>query len=357
MKTSIKIGSAWNIPIELHITFVLLIVAVLGLSVYYHQIYSFILIVFLFVFVLFHELAHSIVARRFGIKVRKIILYPIGGVSEIEEIPENPRIEWRMAFAGPLTSLILGAALIGINFALPVKLIFAPSSVVISTGNLLLDLGYLNLLLGAFNLLPAFPMDGGRVLRALLAERMKFTDATKYASYIGRILGIGMAVFGIVVPSEFLLIVVGVFVYVGASEEAEQTIVSTTLANVRVKDVMQSEIGSVRPDQTLSEAFEVMFKSRYHDALVEKDGVFQGIVTWNEIIKISKDQRESIRIEQMPLKNISTYPDEAVIEAYKIMSKEKIDLMPVVDKEATTKVVGVLTSEAVANAYEKAKIK
>ncbi|MGA2524525.1 MAG: site-2 protease family protein, partial [Candidatus Bathyarchaeia archaeon] len=74
MKTSIKIGSAWSIPIELHITFVLLIVAVLGLSVYYHQIYSFILIVFLFVFVLFHELAHSIVARRFGIKVRKIIL-------------------------------------------------------------------------------------------------------------------------------------------------------------------------------------------------------------------------------------------------------------------------------------------
>ncbi|HUJ84354.1 MAG TPA: site-2 protease family protein [Candidatus Acidoferrales bacterium] len=355
MKTSFKIGSAWSIPIELHITFVLLIVAVLGLSVYYHQIYSFILIVFLFVFVLFHELAHSIVARRFGIKVRKIILYPIGGVSEIEEIPENPRIEWRMAFAGPLTSLILGAALIGINFVLPVKLIFAPSSVVISTGNLLLDLGYLNLLLGAFNLLPAFPMDGGRVLRALLAERMKFTDATKYASYIGRILGIGMAVFGIVFPSEFLLIVVGVFVYVGASEEAEQTIVSTTLASVRVKDVMQSEIGSVRPDQTLSEAFEVMFKSRYHDALVEKDGVFQGIVTWNEIIKISKDQRESIRIEQMPLKNISTYPDEAVIEAYKIMSKEKIDLMPVVDKEAANRVVGVLTSEAVANAYEKAK--
>ncbi|MGA3111650.1 MAG: site-2 protease family protein, partial [Candidatus Bathyarchaeia archaeon] len=177
MKTSFKIGSVWRIPIELHLTFILLIVAVLGLSVYYHQIYSFILIVFLFAFVLFHELAHSIVARRFDIKVRKIILYPIGGVSEIEEIPENPRIEWRMAFAGPLTSLILGAALIGINFALPVKLIFAPSSVVISTGNLVLDLGYLNLLLGAFNLLPAFPMDGGRVLRALLAERMKFTDA------------------------------------------------------------------------------------------------------------------------------------------------------------------------------------
>ncbi len=198
-------------------------------------------------------------------------------------------------------------------------------------------------------------MDGGRVLRALLAERMKFTAATKYASYIGRILGIGMAVFGILFPGYFLWIVVGVFVYVGASEEAEQTIVSTTLANVRVKDVMQSEIGSVRPEQTLAEAFEVMFQSRYHDALVEKDGVFQGVVTWTEIIKVPKDQRVNIRIEQMPLKNISTFPDEAVFETYKLMTREKIDLMPVVDKEAPSKVVGVLTSEAVANAYEKAK--
>jgi Zn-dependent protease/CBS domain-containing protein len=355
MKMSFKIGSIWGIPIELHLTFILLIVAVLGLSVYYNQIYSFILIVGLFVFVLFHELAHCVVARRSGIKVRKIILYPIGGISEIEEITENPQIEWRVALAGPATSLVIGAVLVGINFISPVKLIFQPSSIVLSTGNLLLDLGYLNLLLGAFNLLPAFPMDGGRLLRALLAERMKFTDATKYASYIGRILGIAMAVFGIIFPAYFLMIVVGVFVYVGASEEAEQTIVSTALASVRVKDVMQSEIGSVRPDQTLAEAFEVMFKSRYHDALVEKEGLFQGVATWNEIIKIPQDQRANIRIEQMPLRNISTCPDEAVFEAYKLMTKEKIDLLPVVEEETPTKVVGVLTSEAVANAYEKAK--
>lgn len=355
MKLSFKIGSAWGIPIELHLTFILLIAAVLGLSLYYMQIYSFILIIFLFVFVLFHELAHSVVARRHGIKVRKIVLYPIGGVSEIEEIPENPSIEWRMAFAGPATSLVMGAALVGINYAIPVKIIFAPSTVILSTGNLLLDLGYLNLLLGAFNLLPAFPMDGGRLFRALLAERMNFTEATKYASYIGRIIGIGMAVFGIIDPDYFLLIVVGVFVYIGASEEAEQTIISTALASVRVKDVMQSEFGSVRPDQTLAEAFEVMFQSRYHDALVEKDGVFQGIATWNEIIKIHKDQRINIKVEEIPIKNISTFPDQAVIEAYKLMMKEKIDLLPVVEKEAPSKVIGVLTSEAVASAYEKAK--
>jgi Zn-dependent protease/CBS domain-containing protein len=355
MKLSFKIGSAWGIPIELHLTFILLIVAALGLSIYYNQIYTFILIVFLFVFVLFHELAHSIVARRHNIKVRDIVLYPIGGVSEIEEIPDNPAIEWRMAIAGPLTSLVMGAVLFGVGYLSPLKITFPASSVVVSSGNLLLDLGYLNLLLGAFNLIPAFPMDGGRVFRALLAERMKFTDATKYASYIGRILGIGFAVFGIIFPNYFLLVIVGIFVYIGASEEAEQTIISTTLANVRVKDVMQSEVGAVRPDQTLAEAFEIMFKARYHDALVEKEGVLQGVVIWSEIVKIPQSQRNSLRVEQMPLKSISIYPDEAILEAYKLMTREKIDLLPVVEKIAPTKVVGVLTSEAVANAYEKAR--
>jgi len=355
MKLSFKIGSAWGIPIELHLTFILLILAALGLAIYFHDIYSFILVVFLFVFVFFHELAHSVVARRYNIKVRKIVLYPIGGVSEIEEIPENPSIEWRMAISGPLTSIILGAALIGINYALPTKIpSFTPSSVIISSGNILLDLGYLNLLLGAFNLIPAFPMDGGRVFRALLAEQMKFSKATKYAAYIGRIFGILMVAVGFFFFNP-VLILIGVFIYIGASEEAEQTIVSTTLASVKVKDVMQSEYASVRPDQTIAETLEIMFKSKYHDALVEKDGVFQGLVTWKEIIKIQQDQRDNIRVEQMPLTNISTYPNEDVFEAYKLMTKEKIVLLPVVDWETHTKVVGILTSEAVASAYEKAK--
>lgn len=97
MKYSFKIGSAWGIPIELHITFILLIVVIFVLS--YPSLYLFLLVLFLFAFVTVHELAHSVVARHYNIKVRKIVLYPIGGVSEIEEIPEKPSIEWRMAVA------------------------------------------------------------------------------------------------------------------------------------------------------------------------------------------------------------------------------------------------------------------
>jgi Zn-dependent protease/CBS domain-containing protein len=351
MKYSFKIGSAWGIPIELHITFILLIAAVFVLS--YPQFYAFFLVLFLFVFVVFHELAHSVIARHYGIKVRKIVLYPIGGVSEIEEIPENPSVEWRMAIAGPLTSLLTGAVLLGISMLISPQII--STIALTATGNFLFDLSILNLLLGAFNLIPAFPMDGGRVFRALLAERMKFSDATRYAVYLGRIFGIAMVIAGFIFPSYFLLILVGVFVYIGASEEAEQTIISTKLAGIRVKDVMLTDFGSVNPQQNLSEALEVMFKNRYHDALVEKEGVFQGVVTWSELMKVKPEQRITLTVEQMPLKNIFVFQDEAILEANKIMTRERIDLIPVVDRAAPTKVVGVLTSECITSLYEEAK--
>jgi len=345
MKYSFKIGSAWGIPIELHITFILLIVAVFALS--YPDLYFFYLILFLFVFVVLHELSHSLVARHYNIKVRKIVLYPIGGVSEIEEIPEKPSVEWRMAIAGPLTSFTIGLVLFGIYAVFPTTASFE------TVGSFVYNLALLNVILGAFNLIPAFPMDGGRVFRALLAERMKFSDATKYAAYIGRILGIFMAVFGIVY--SFWLIIIGVFIYIGASEEAEATIVSTTLARVRVRDVLHPEVAAVKPETTLSEALDVMFKARYHDALVEKDGVLQGVVVWKEIMKVKPEQRSTLTVEQMPLKKISTFSDESILEAYKIMTREKIDLVPVVERENPEKIVGVVTSESVAYAYEKAK--
>jgi Zn-dependent protease/CBS domain-containing protein len=349
MKYAFKIGSAWGIPIEVHITFLLLIVAVFVLS--YPELYLPILFLFLFAFVVLHELSHSLVARHYKIKVRKIVLYPIGGVSEIEEIPENPRMEWRMAIAGPLTSIAIGLVLLALT-AMTTGLTALPS-LTLTGDNFLFDLASLNLLLGAFNMIPAFPMDGGRVFRALLAERLRFSDATKYAAFVGKLLGIVMAVVGVLYDPW--LMIVGVFVYIGATEETESTIVSTTMARVRVKDVMYPEVAAVQPETTLAEALETMFKARYHDVLVEKDGSLMGIVTWNEIMKVKPEQRSNLRIEQLPMKQISTFADESILEAHKIMGREKIDLVSVVTREAPTKVAGVVTNEGVAYAYEKAK--
>jgi CBS domain-containing protein len=118
---------------------------------------------------------------------------------------------------------------------------------------------------------------------------------------------------------------------------------------------MQPEAALVRPENTLAEAIEVMLRARYHDVPVEKDGALQGIVTWSEIIKVKPEQRNQLRIEQMPMKQLHVFEDESILEASKIMNREKIDLLPVVDKQVPTKVLGVITGEAVAQAYEKAK--
>lgn len=352
MKYSFKIGSIWGVPIELHLTFILLIAAVFIFAILnYLSWYTFVLVLFLFVFVYFHELSHSIVARHYNITVRRIVLYPIGGVSEIDEIPDNPRIEWRVAIAGPLASFIIGAVLLVLNLLVPVQTPVLQGFIV--TGNFLFILGALNIILGGFNLIPAFPMDGGRVFRALLAERMKFTDATRYAANIGKIFGILFAIFGFVFNPW--LIIIGLLIYVGANEEVETTIVSTSLATVRVSDVMIPEKGVATPQTTLSEAVEIMLKSRYHDILVENNGIFQGIVVWDDIMRIKPDQRSTERVEGLPLKKISIFPDESVLEANKIMSREKIDLLAVIDRNSSNKVIGVVTNESLTSAVEKSK--
>ncbi len=118
---------------------------------------------------------------------------------------------------------------------------------------------------------------------------------------------------------------------------------------------MQPQFGFVSPEQDLAETVEIMFKSRYHDALVIKNGEYEGIVQWGEITKVSPDRRSKIKVGDMPLKKIWIFEDEAILEAYKIMSREKIDLLPVFDRANPFMIMGVVTNEAVASAYEKAK--
>jgi len=323
--------------------------------------------------------SHSLVARRYGISVKKIVLYPIGGVSEIEEIPENPRVEWRMAIAGPMTSLAIGGIILGISQAIPVTvpstgqsrllapLIEAARPLVFNNGSSNVPYGdctmhkwndggwniqILNIFLGAFNLIPAFPMDGGRVLRAFLAERSGFSNATRYASMIGRILGMVMAIVGVF--QNISLILVGIFVFIGATEEAESTMMRTVISQVAVKDVMFTDVAVVKPDDTIEEAMETLFKARYHDAVVEMDGHYLGTICSSEIMKVAKELRSSKRVMDLVKSNVVAYPDETAWDALKKIRAHDLDLMPVADRGMPDKIVGVLTKDSLAFAYEKA---
>lgn len=353
VRYSFTIGSAFGIPIELHITFIILLISA---GVFFSP-YDLILVVFLFLFVLVHEVSHSLVARYYGISVKRIVLYPIGGVSEIGEIPENPSIEWRVALAGPMTSLAIGAILLVINLALPVTI---PSA---TPGRLLwplievarpfiFNLGVLNIFLGAFNLIPAFPMDGGRILRAFLTRRSGFSNATRYASMIGRILGIAMAIVGIF--QNIFLTIIGVFVFIGATEEVEATMMGLAISQVPVRDIMFTDVAVVGPDDTVEEAMETLFKARYHDAVIEQDEHYLGTICSSEIMKIPKEQRNSKKVIDLVKSNVVTYPDESAWDALKKMRAYDLDLIPVADRKTQDRIVGVLTKDSFAYAYERA---
>ena len=230
MKYSYKILSINGIDLNLHITFIGLFV--LLFLVTFPQIYSVILFGLLFLSVTLHELAHSLLAKRNNLPVNKIVLYPIGGAAQIEDIPDNPSIELQVAGIGPLTSLIIGVVSLLIHFIYPLQITTTP--LFIGTGYLLYDIGSLNIILAIFNLIPAFPMDGGRMLRASLTMWKKdLLEATKTAVSIGRFLALAMIAIGFVM--NLWLIIIGFFIYWGAAQELEGTKLTTLLKPIRVE--------------------------------------------------------------------------------------------------------------------------
>jgi Zn-dependent protease len=216
--SSASIGSIAGIPIRVHWTFALLIglVVVANWDLGRLAVADGILwIVALFAFVVAHEISHCLVARRRGARVLGIILIPLGGLSQLEAMPEAPRDEFAVAIAGPVASLGLGLALMGVALGVGVH-VWPPT---LFAGSWLVRLAWLNLLLGAFNMLPALPMDGGRVLRATLARNRSSLEATLLASRISRYAAGAMVVFGLFY--DFWLVLIGLFVLMGSNAEVE----------------------------------------------------------------------------------------------------------------------------------------
>jgi len=263
MDGSLEIGRVFGIPVRLHFTFLLVIPlfawiigSQIGLTVdlieglfgipidrtiitqeYIPYILGALVALSLFFCVFVHELAHSLIARAKGIKINSITLIIFGGVASMEETLPDPKVELPMALAGPLTSLGLGILSFILVYVVDAVVISAPVA-----GVLVYGFGYLallNVLLFGFNLLPAFPMDGGRVLRAWLAKRMPLHQATRIASDIGR----GFAIlFGIVglLSFNFLLIIIAFFIYVGAGQESSMVTTNFLLQDVSVGEIMST---------------------------------------------------------------------------------------------------------------------
>ncbi len=363
MNSSFQIGKIWGIPIRLHWTFILGIiwVAIIYASVSttvngmiygfasvepteVRWIYSFVFAILLFICVGLHELGHSYIARHHEIGIRSITLYIFGGVSAMEEIPRNPKLELLMAAVGPGVSGLLGIVCI---------LLYFESAVVLGGSHpfsiLLWTLGLINLILMAFNLLPAFPMDGGRVLRAWFAERMPYEIATRRAAGIGKAFAILMVVFGII-SLNFVLLLIAFFIYIGASEEERATTVDICLSGIKVRNIMSSDVRTVTPDKNLLDLTDLMFREKHRGYPVIDNGALAGIVTLDDVQRVPEDQRGSTTVGQVMSKNLYVIgPDEEASTAAKMMTERKIRRLPVIENK---NLIGIVSREDLVRAME-----
>jgi len=358
-----------GIPIHLHLTFLLILplfvylfsappddIVIAGMSTSFRELdadlwvkYAFGTVAALVFFgtILAHELAHSYLALRYGVRIRGITLMVFGGVSSMEELPREPSQEWRMAFAGPFTSFAIGS--ISYASVLGLQLLGSESMFVEGVTVLLGLMAIYNFLLAGFNMIPAFPMDGGRVLRAYFASRMSYIEATKKAARIGRYFAIAMGVFGIFYNFWFILI--ALFVYIGATEEEQATTITESLQGLTVRDLMTKEVQVVHPDMAVEQLHDIMLATRHMGFPVVDKGLV-GIVTLSDTHKVPKEKLPFARVRDIMTSEVVTVrPEEDAARALRLMTERKIGRLVV---QEDGRIVGIVTRKDFVRAIDAA---
>ena len=278
---TIGVLRAFGVPIRFHFTFVLLLVFLLFVGVGGKQsaATTATYIAALFGSVLVHEICHALVARFYGLHTREIVMFPIGGVSRLERQPKA-RQELLIALAGPGANLIIGVALLAMqaNF-LPLEKLAVPTD-----ANLAERIALGNLLLGLFNLLPAYPMDGGRILRSLIALRKPEDEATQIAASAGRFLGIAMGLFGLL-SQNFVLIFVALFVYLGAAQEGAAARGRSLTSGFPVSAAMITDFHTLSHSNTIREAGDLLLSTSQQDFPVMHGNEVIGLLTRSALLR------------------------------------------------------------------------
>ncbi len=280
MNWSWKIGRLAGIDVFLHWTFPLLMGWVLfsqlaigadWFAAWMHLAF----VLSIFGCVLLHELGHALAAREFGVPTRDITLLPIGGVAHLERIPERPWHEFVIAIGGPLVNLVIAAAIfVGLVLVDAGKLWFGE----IATGYFWQDLMWANVALVLFNLIPAFPMDGGRILRAALASRLSYSHATRIAATVGQVMAMVFVIVGLFVVNNPMLLLVALFVYFGAAAESQMVDARSILRGIPVRDAMMTRFETLSVDDSLGIAARELLAGTQQDFPVTDQGRLVGML-------------------------------------------------------------------------------
>lgn len=348
MGWSWRIGRIAGIDVYMHFTFVLLLVWV-ALGHYavhkstFEAVEGVVLVLSLFGIVVLHELGHALVARRFGIRTQNITLLPIGGVARLERIPEDPRQELAVAVAGPAVNVVLAIVL---YIILALGRGFAPSTEVFRHGGAFLDqLLWVNITLVVFNMLPAFPMDGGRALRAVLAMRLDYVRATQIAASIGQAMAILFGFVGFMVNP--ILVFIALFVWIGASQEASMVMMRSAIKGIPIRQAMITEFHTLRPDDPLTVGVDHVVRGFQQDfPVVDDGGQVVGILTRTDLLAALAKEGPTKRVKEvMQREFITAHPRDMLQTAFARLQGDVSRTVPIIENGC---LVGLATAENLA---------
>ena len=339
MRGSYKFARAAGIDVKVHWTFLILLAWVFlsfwgsggGLT---PALYGVGAVLAIFACVVLHEYGHALAARRYGIKTQDITLLPIGGVAQLARMPEDPRQELVVALAGPAVNVVIAGLVLVYLLATGQEVNFLG----FLNGQRDLDPRFfaenvfeINVVLVLFNLVPAFPMDGGRVLRALLAMRWDRAKATRLAAGVGRTLAVAFVFLGFFY--NFWLVFIGLFVYLGATSESRAVLEKSALDGYQVRDVLMTNYTALYQHEPLQRAVDVLLAGQEKEFLVmDLDGLVVGVLTREAIIRGLDGRREGVRIKDVALDDPLELPLQMSLdEAYELMMAKHATVCPVYD--------------------------
>jgi len=340
MRSSIRMGKIFGIEFHIHVTFFLLLlfvfVSVLNEQGLRAAFSATLFICAIFVCVLIHEIGHSLIARRFGKETKSITLLPIGGMAAMEEIPQRPLQEIAMAIIGPMINLAIAGVLytiVGRWTGVSIPGLY-PASVRSFVGGLI----GVNISLAIFNMLPAFPMDGGRVFRGLLALKMDYVRATSVAVSVGQALAVVLVFIGVFF--NLWLALIGLFLYIGAGSEKQQVIVRSMLHKVPVAEVMTTDFRSLHPDEPIGHALEHFYHGCQEDFPVIGDNGIEGILTRDRILASIHEKGLNVHVSEIMDRTFtSVAPETPLDDVYKQLHATKRTAVAVVEDNTVKGIV------------------
>lgn len=346
MKWSWKLGVFGGIPVYIHATFLLIIAWVVLVHWTSGEtvgsiIGGVIFVLALFLCVVLHEYGHALTARRYGIKTRDITLLPIGGVARLERMPDDPMQELKVALAGPAVNVAIAAVLY--LWLVLTRGLSPLSDLTVTQGSFAERLMFVNIFLVIFNLIPAFPMDGGRVLRALLALKTDYTRATQTAATIGQ--GIALLFGFIGLFTNPFLVFIALFVWIGAAQESTMVKVRSALGGVPVEKAMLTDFKTVSPDDALSRLIELTMSGSQQDFPVSDGFGIVGMVAHKDLIRGLSEFGESATVGRIMRREFDVLdPGDMLETAFTRLHSKDLMTVPVA---RNGNLVGLLTMDNV----------